>query len=109
MRSNARRKYDTEFKRNAVRLAVTSGKPTTTIEKELGIYQGAIKHWKKELARDPELTLPGTNRLKVEDEEIRRLKRENEILREERDILKKAAAIFPKGLRLKRPGRDTSL
>jgi len=103
MKTKVRRIYDIEFKRDAVNLAITSGKSVSQVERELGIYQGAIKQWKRELSTDPELTIPGTNRLKVEDEEIRRLKRENEILREERDILKKAAAIF-----LKRPGRDTS-
>ena len=108
MKAIIKRKFDTEFKRNAVRMAVTSGKPIRIVEKELGIYNGSINLWKKRLSTDPEMTIPGTRRLKVDEEKIRSLKREVEMLREGRDILKKAAAIFPKGLRLKRPGSDSS-
>ena len=89
-----RKKYDDTFKREAVRLAATSGKRDRTIEQELGIYQGAIRHWREELNADPDHAFPGTGHMKPLEEENRRLRRENAILREERDILKKATAIF---------------
>ena len=89
-----RKKYDATFKQEAVRLAATSEKRDRTIEKELGLYQGAIRHWREELQGDPEHAFPGTGHLKPLEEENRRLRRENAILREERDILKKATAIF---------------
>jgi len=99
-----RRKYDDMFKRETVRLAETSGKRDRTLEKELGLYQGSIRHWREELKSDPEHAFPGTGHLKPAEEELRRLQRENAILREERDILKKAVAIFSK-----RPKTSTGL
>jgi transposase len=89
-----RKKYDPDFKRQAVHLADSSGRPDRVIEKELGVYQGAIRHWREELEADKENAFPGSGRLKPDDEEFRRLRRELEIVRQERDILKKAVAIF---------------
>jgi len=89
-----RRKYDGTFKREAVRLADSSDKADRAIEKEMGLYQGAIRHWREELGADPAHAFPGTGHLKPFDEERRQLLRENAILREERDILRKAIAIF---------------
>jgi transposase len=94
--SLSRKKYDGTFKREAVRLADTSGKNARTIERELGLYQGAIRHWREEQKADPQHAFPGTGHLKPLEEENRRLLRECAILREERDILKKAVAIFSK-------------
>jgi transposase len=91
-----RKKYDSTFKRESVRLADSSGKTDRQIERELGLYQGAIRHWREDLQADPENAFPGTGHLKPFEEEYRRLRRENAILREERDILKKAVAIFSK-------------
>ncbi|MFH1058842.1 MAG: transposase [Pseudomonadota bacterium] len=62
--------------------------------RELGIRESVFGRWKKQLAEDPEEAFPGKGRLKSQDEELRRLRRENEILRQERDILKKAVGIF---------------
>jgi transposase len=91
-----RKKYDSTFKRESVRLADSSEKTDRQIEVDLGLYQGAIRHWREELQADPESAFPGTGHLKPFEEEFRRLKRENAVLREERDILKKAVAIFSK-------------
>jgi transposase len=92
--STVRKKYDSTFKRESVRLADTSEKTDRAIEQELGLYQGAIRHWRDELQADPSHAFPGTGHLKPLEEENRRLRRENAMLREERDILKKATAIF---------------
>lgn len=89
-----RRKYDSEFKRAAVELARTSGKTMAELEVELGISQGLLKQWVRAAKREGAEAFPGNGRLKASDEELRRLQRENAILRQERDILKKAVAIF---------------
>lgn len=94
MESKRKRKYEPTFKREAVRLAEESGKTDRQVERELGLYQGAIGQWRKELEKDPEHAFPGTGRLKPLEEENRRLRRELAGVREERDILKKAIAIF---------------
>ncbi len=96
MERRTRKEYTADFKRQAVELWVGSGRTAKSIESELGLYQGALRHWRDELAADPKNIVPGTGRLKSEETEVLRLRRENEILREERDILKKAAAIFLK-------------
>jgi transposase len=91
---NRRKKYDREFRVEAVRLASEPGVTSRSVERDLGLYQGAISHWKKELKSDPAHAFPGTGKLKPEQEELRRLRRENERLKRERDILKKAVAYF---------------
>jgi len=88
------RKYDLEFKVEAIRMASEPGVTNRDVERRLGIGQGVLSRWKRELNRDGQEAYPGKGRLKLEDEEMRRLKRENERLRRERDILKKAVAIF---------------
>jgi len=89
-----RKKYEPEFIREAVRLASEPGTTARSIEQDLGLYPGAISHWKRELAKDPLKAFPGKGRMKPEQEEIRRLRRELERTKRERDILKKAAAYF---------------
>ena len=88
------KRYDKEFKIEAVRLASEPGSTQAQVERDLGISQGVLTRWKRDLASDGEHAFPGKGHLKPQDEELRRLKRENERLRRERDILKKAVAIF---------------
>ena len=88
------RKYDLEFKLEAVRMAAEPGVTNREVERRLGIGQGVLSRWKRELRNDGAHAFAGKGHLKPEDEEIRRLKRETERLRRERDILKKAVAIF---------------
>jgi transposase len=89
-----RRTYSREFKVEAVRLLETSGKSASQVERDLGIGKGNLWRWKRELAADSENAFPGQGRLTAEQERLRQLERENEVLRQERDILKKAVAIF---------------
>jgi len=91
-----RRKYDKEFKINAVKLAETSEKTQHELELDLGVGIGNISHWKKEFKDEAEKAFPGHGNIKEKDRELIMLKRENEILRQERDILKKALGIFSK-------------
>jgi transposase len=88
------KQYSRDFKIEAVRLLETSGKSASELERELGIGKGNLSRWRRKLAEDDQGAFPGHGRLPPEQEEFRRLKRENEILRQERDILKKAIAIF---------------
>jgi transposase len=90
----SRRTYTREFKLEAVRLLETSGKSAAEIERDLGIGKSCLSRWKDKSSTDGAQAFPGHGRLTPEQERIRQLERENEILRQERDILKKAVAIF---------------
>jgi len=96
MAKRGRKYYDNEFKREAVRLVLEEGRKASEVERNLGITPTLVSRWIREMSEDPEYAFPGKGRLKAPDEEIRKLKRENERLRRERDILKKAVAIFSK-------------
>jgi len=89
-----RKKYDSSFKREAVRLAAESGKRDRQIERELGVYQGALRSWRNELEKDKIHAFPGTGHQKPLEEENRQLRKELARVQRERDILKKAAAYF---------------
>ena len=92
--TKTRRTYTREFKLEAVRLWQTSSKSAAQIEHDLGIGDGCLYRWKRKLAEEGENAFPGHGRLTPEQERVRQLEREVEILRQERDILKKAVAIF---------------
>ena len=89
-----RRPFMKEFKEEAVRLSFQGKKSVTQLAKDLGINSQNLWRWRKESRCYAETAFPGNGKLRAEDEELRRLKRENNQLREERDILKKALAIF---------------
>ena len=92
--TRVQRQYSRDFKVEAVRLLETSGKSASQLERDLGIGKGNLLRWKREFAADGEDAFPGQGRLTPEQERLRQLERENTILRQERDILKKAIAIF---------------
>jgi transposase len=89
-----RRTYSREFKLDALRVWQTTDKSGAQIERELGIGDGCLSRWKQKYLSDGESAFPGHGRLSPEEDELRRLKRELAIARQERDILKKAVAIF---------------
>src|SRR5947208_9228683 len=86
--------YTQEFKREAVRLAQTSGKPIAQVARELGISDTSIQKFRKELSEYGHEAFPGSGHQTAQEEELRQLTRELERVRQERDILKKAVAIF---------------
>lgn len=94
-----RQKYTREFKLEALRLWKTSGKSAAQIEQDLGLTHGRLYRWHKDLKQAGDDAFPGQGRQTGIEEELRRLRRELEITRQERDILKKAVGIFaaPKG------------
>ena len=89
-----RRTYSREFKLDAVRLAETSDESMAQIERNLGISEGCLRKWRSRLAADGESAFPGHGNLPPDEERVRQLERQLEIARQERDILKKAIAIF---------------
>jgi transposase len=80
--------YTREFKFEVVQLVKSSGKPMSQIARELGISDSALSKWCKQLVEQGEQAFPGGGHQTAQEEEIRRLKRELEITRQERDILK---------------------
>jgi transposase len=91
--SKARKTYTREFKLEAIRLADTSGRTIAQVERELGLSPGTIFHWRQALQQHGAEAFPGQGHLLPSDERLRQLERENAILRQERDILKKAIAV----------------
>jgi transposase len=91
-----RRSYDSEFKREAVKLVIEGGRIASEVAKGLGINENILYRWIKQYREDPGNSFPGKGRLKPEDEELRRLRRELTDVKEERDILKKVVGIFSK-------------
>ena len=83
--------YAAEFRAEAVELVRSSGKPVAAIAADLGVSEPTLRQWIRQAEVDAgQRSGPTTDELS----ELRRLRRENLVLRQERDILKKAAAFF---------------
>jgi len=89
-----RKKYSKTFKLETLELSRSSDKSDSQLEEELGLGKGCLYNWRKQLKQDGEQAFPGKGRLKPDDEYLRSLERELAIVRQERDILKQALAIF---------------
>ena len=89
------RKYTEEFRREAVRLMETSGKPIAQIARDLGVNDSVLYRWRDVYGQtaQPEKNTNGRNVAELEAE-VKRLQGENNVLRQERDVLKKAISIF---------------
>jgi transposase len=89
------RRYDREFKENAIAL-VDSGRSIKTVARDLGVSDWSLRHWIQQRTKaDQSVTEPATlAKETAEQRELRRLRQENEYLRRQRDILKKALGIF---------------
>jgi transposase len=88
-----RRSFSPEFRQEAVRLALQSERPLSEIARELKIRPDQLRHWKQQLTRAAGAPPPSGE---TPEQELRRLRRDVEVLRQERDFLKKAAAFFAK-------------
>jgi len=88
------RTFSKEFKLEAVQLLHRSGKSQSQVARELGIADSTLYHWCKQFADQGQQAFVGSGHQTPQEEELRRLKRELEVTRQERDILKKALAIF---------------
>lgn len=94
-----RTRYSQEFKKQAVALLETRDKPGVEIARELGIRQNQLYKWREELKRKGDAAFQGSGRPPADKSgEVSRLKQENKRLKEELEILKKAAIYFAKEL-----------
>jgi transposase len=87
------RRFTKDFENEAVRLALTSGRTQREIAEDLGVGLSTLVRW---IGRSRDRAAEGTGVPAETDTaaELKRLRRENEILRQERDILKRATAFF---------------
>lgn len=90
----SRRRFSREFKVEAVRQVLENGRPLAQVARDLDISASVLRRWKQQIEADPSEAFPGNGRMKAEDEELRRLRREVVRLRQERDFLKKTAKFF---------------
>ena len=91
-KAGKRRQYTAEFKREAVRLVTEGGLSMAQVARDLGLDDNLVSRWKKEAEQNGQRAFPG--QVHPQDEELARLRRENDVLRQEREILKKAISIF---------------
>ena len=91
-----RRSYSNEFKRNAVALSEYPGRQVSEVAEKLGVTEQILTHWRREHRRRGELSFPGNGRQAFNEEQTRILELEKQLhdVEMERDILKKAVAIF---------------
>jgi transposase-like protein len=101
MKMKKRRNYDAEFKMNAVALSEEPGRTARSVEKSLGIANGMIGKWKYQLEKNGVLAFPGNGieALTPEQKQIKELEKKLRDTEMDRDILKKALAIFSKAPR----------
>jgi len=93
-RKRSRRSFSEEFKAGAVRLVLEEGKTVSAAARDLDLTESSLRTWVEHARADR--TNGRTGPTTVEREELARLRKENRILQEEREILKKAAAFFAK-------------
>ena len=99
-------KYTKEFRDSTVQLVMNSDKRVSQISKDLDVNSKTIYNWVREYKKEKNINIPsrgkttisGSKKATVEslEEEAKRLRAENKILKQERDILKKATAYFAK-------------
>ena len=95
-----RQKFSKEFKLEAVRLLEQADKPASELALELGVPRNRLYKWQEQLRGKGDGAFQGPGRRPADqDSEIAKLRRELEQVKEERDILKKAAAYFAKDVR----------
>ncbi|MDZ4860485.1 MAG: transposase [Candidatus Hydrogenedentes bacterium] len=91
----SRRKYDGEFKRDAVELLLGGGKELKPLAQDLGVCPGTLRDWRDRYLRERDPQGPPRGPVSADSaEELRRLRREIETLKRQRDILKKALGIL---------------
>lgn len=89
-----RKTFSKEFKQEAVILLEQGRKPPAEIARELGINRNQLYKWQEQINAKGSEAFPGKGRRSGKDDDVAKLKRENERLKEENDILKKAARYF---------------
>lgn len=95
MTTKTRRQYTEDFKAEAVRLVRETTRPVAHVARDLGIADHLLYRWRAE-PQQAESQNHTRQSMRAEQEELARLRRENSILKQERDFLKRAAAFFAK-------------
>jgi transposase len=88
------RKYDEQFKRDAVALVLEGGRSIAEVSRDLGIGPSILQRWVTAVRTNPVAAFPGKGKLGPEAQELEALRRKLAVAEEERDILKKALAVF---------------
>ena len=93
-------RFNQEFKEQAVLQVLSGEKNASELAREIGVHPTSIRDWVKNYQQHgPKDAFPGSRHGRGEEDELRKLRRENANLKEENEILKKAAAYFAKNLR----------
>ena len=95
-KEDKRRHFTREFKLDAVQLITEKGMPVGKVARDLDIHPNLLHLWRRKFLKDGDKAFTGKGRIKPENAEIRKLRKALEKAREERDILKKALAVFSK-------------
>ena len=90
------RHFSREFKRDAVQLVTEKGMPVGKVARELDIHPNLLHLWRRRFLAKGDKAFVGKGRVTPEEAEIKGLRKQLEKVREERDILKKALAVFSK-------------
>lgn len=96
MSKQKRKEYSPEFKAESVRLVTEQSYNVSEAARNLGLSRDMLARWVREHKDGASESFPGKGNLTPENAEIHRLRAENKRLRQEREILKKAAAFFAK-------------
>lgn len=94
-----RQTFSKAFKLEAVRLLESTNKPIADLARELGVRRNQLYKWQEQLNSRGSDAFPGKGNRTEKDDEVTQLKRELERVKEERDILKKAALYFARETR----------
>lgn len=89
-----RKTYPVEYKKEIIRLVTEQGKKVKDVAKDIDVTETSIRRWIKQYGEHGDDAFPGRGKLRSEDEEFRKLKKELADIKEENEILKKAMAIF---------------
>lgn len=93
-----RQRFSAEFKREAVRLLKAGERPAAAVARDLGIPRNKLYRWAQDLEKLGDRAFGGSGRPKASSDDLATLQRENARLRQENEILKKAAAYFAREL-----------
>ena len=91
-----KRTFDKEFKISIAKLIINKEKKVAELARDLKVNENTLHNWKNHYLRDTGDAFPGKGHQTPQEEEMAKLRRENQVLKEERDILKKALGIFSK-------------